>query len=360
MDKNGNGYIHTLNQSLKIFFRDAFKYTIRTPGQALYFLNVVRWQTKAIRRRKRSAKQGLHVPPMIIFSVTNKCNLQCKGCYAQALNRLNNDELSDGDIARILQEAYELGTSFFILAGGEPLVRKQIMDITSRFTDVLFLMFTNGLLLDEKLMTRLKKQKNVIPVLSLEGHQSETDTRRGDGVYAVLKKQVAELKRRNIFFSVSFTVTSNNIQSISDPELIQDLIHSGCRLFFFLEYTPIKTGTDAWIPSEEQRDKFNQTIEKFRKMYPALFVSIPDDEEQFGGCLSSGRGFLHISANGDLEPCPFVPLTDTSLKHHSFKDALRSRLLRVIRDNADQLEEGRGGCTLWNKREWVQSLLEAE
>ena len=355
-----NTYIKTLNNSLKIFFKDAVRFSLKSPTQARYFFNVVRWQKKAVRTRSKWAENNIHVPPIIIFSITNRCNLQCKGCYAQALGRSAKDDLSDEDVVRIIREAHDLGTSFFVLAGGEPMVRKQIMDITSQFSDVIFLMFTNGLLLTDSKIKQLKKQKNVVPVISLEGHESQTDARRGKGVYNQLQKIVQKLQKANIFYSISFTVTSLNVHILKEESFLAGLINAGCKLFFFLEYTAITDGTEEWIPTDEQREQFSQAVSTFRQKYPALFVNVPDDEDQFGGCLSSGRGFLHINANGDLEPCPFAPFSDTNLKNKSLKEALKSDLLRVIRDNADQLEEGRGGCTLWQKREWVKSLLVSE
>jgi MoaA/NifB/PqqE/SkfB family radical SAM enzyme len=45
-------------------------------------------------------------------------------------------------------------------------------------------------------------------------------------------------------------------------------------------------------------------------------------EEEMGGCLASGRGFVYISAQGDFEPCPFAPYSDTNLKENCLKDAL--------------------------------------
>ena len=80
------------------------------------------------------------------------------------------------------------------------------------------------------------------------------------------------------------------------------------------------------------------------------------DEEQFGGCLAAGRGFVHIGPDGSLEPCPFAPYSDTSVADTPLKDALASRLLRAIRDNHAELKETRGGCALWRKREWVEGL----
>ena len=48
-------------------------------------------------------------------------------------------------------------------------------------------------------------------------------------------------------------------------------------------------------------------MQVFHNKYRALFVNVPGDEKDFGGCLSAGRGFVHVSAEGDLEPCPFAP-----------------------------------------------------
>ena len=100
-----------------------------------------------------------------------------------------------------------------------------------------------------------------------------------------------------------------------------------------------------------------ESVENFRSNYPALFVAFPGDEEQFGGCLAAGRGFVHVNAAGDVEPCPFAPYSDVNLRRTSLREALASPLLGEIGRNHDKLVETRGGCALWANREWVQSLL---
>lgn len=77
------------------------------------------------------------------------------------------------------------------------------------------------------------------------------------------------------------------------------------------------------------------------------------------GCLSAGRGFVHINATGDIEPCPFAPYSDINLRDSSLKDALQSEFLKTIRQNHRELSETEGGCALWVKREWVRSLLKS-
>jgi len=86
-------------------------------------------------------------------------------------------------------------------------------------------------------------------------------------------------------------------------------------------------------------------------------VPVKHGTEEMGGCLASGRGFVHISAEGNLEPCPFAPYSDTSLKDLTLKDALSSEFLRKIRENHQNLKETKGGCALWENRQWVASLL---
>jgi hypothetical protein len=65
---NDNNYSGLLDKSLKIFFMNAAKTCVRNPGQAYAFLSTVLNQRKAARIRANYAKEGIHVPPMMIFS----------------------------------------------------------------------------------------------------------------------------------------------------------------------------------------------------------------------------------------------------------------------------------------------------
>jgi MoaA/NifB/PqqE/SkfB family radical SAM enzyme len=268
---------------------------------------------------------------------------------------MNTDKMRN-----VIQEAKDLGVSFMVLAGGEPFVRQEILDITKDFPEIIFLIFTNGLMINTELLAKIKKQKNVVPVISLEGFQEDTDMRRGKGVYDRLKTSIKDLKKNNIFYSVSITISKQTYDDVFNEEFIKDLVDLGCKLFFFVEYTPIKEGTENWIITNEQRNKIMDTVKILRKKYKALFIAVPGDEEEIGGCMSAGKGFIHISADGDVEPCPFAPYSDTNLREMSLKDALQSKFLKNIRDSHEHLSETEGGCALWVKREWVRSMLKQE
>jgi MoaA/NifB/PqqE/SkfB family radical SAM enzyme len=347
-----------LDKSLHVFFKGAVRAALGSPRQALAFLRTVVYQRRAAKRRRHWAGQGLHVPPMVIFSVTERCNLQCAGCYARALHAGPEKELSGDEMRAVLAEAGELGIGFFMLAGGEPLVRRDLLDITAEFPRMLFLLFTNGLLLKDGLLPRLEAQRHVIPVLSLEGEGPDTDGRRGAGVFEQLRAVMAELKARRLFFSVSLTLTRANVEAVTAEPFIGEMLAAGCRLFFLVEYSPVNADTEDWVITREQREMTAARLEAYRARHPALFISVPGDEEQFGGCLSAGRGFIHLSAEGNVEPCPFVPYSDTSLREMSLREALQSDFLRRIRESEDLKETG-GGCSLWSRSEWLKEMLAA-
>lgn len=351
------GYVTKFNDSIKELLRDALALTVKNPAQAAFVLRSIKWQQQAAERRLEWRRKGLQVPAFIIASITNRCNLQCKGCYARAQHRELETEMSDEKLKQVLREASDLGISIALLAGGEPLMRQGLLEITRQFPEMIFPVFTNGLLIDTDMVSKLRRQPNVIPVISLEGHHGLTDQRRGQGVFQHLQGTMDKLKGAGIFFGTSLTVTSENYPLAMGDAYVEELLSLGCRLFFYVEYVPVQPGTDRLVLSIGQSKAVPQIMAGLRNKFPGLFIAFPGDEEAFGGCLAAGRGFVHISPSGRLEPCPFAPYSDARLEQQSLRDALASPLLAAIREQHSMLTETTGGCVLWDKREWVQSLL---
>ena len=350
-------YLEYMDKGIKQLFADAMKAAIANPPLALAMFRVMRYQRKAYRLRQQWESEGLHIPPFMIASITHRCNLNCAGCYAKTLRPTDTGEMSSERLHRLLTEARELGISIVMLAGGEPLVRKDLLDITADFPEIVFPLFTNGLLLDEQIVRRLTKQKNVVPVLSIEGFENHTDDRRGAGVYEAVRKAIGLLKKKSIFWGVSLTVTRENYKTITDEEFVRLTHRDGCKLYFYVEYVPVKEGSESLATTAEENKVLLETLAQMRRRYPGLFIAFPGEEDAFGGCLSAGRGFVHISPDGKLEPCPFAPYSDTNISQMSLKDALQSDFLKAIREHHSELTETVGGCALWEKREWVKSLL---
>ena len=68
-----------VNDALGVFFKDAVKIALTSPSQSVFFLRTLCWQNKASKMRKKLEVTGLHVPPVLVISVTSKCNLHCEG-----------------------------------------------------------------------------------------------------------------------------------------------------------------------------------------------------------------------------------------------------------------------------------------
>lgn len=351
-------YALLFDQAIYALLGDALRLCNGEPAEAVFMLKMLQQQHRAARRRRANAAQGLEVPPLLIVSVTQRCNLRCKGCYAQSHHRGAEPELSTDELASVLDQANELGISIVLLAGGEPLLRPDLLDLAGARREMLFPLFTNGLLLDDAIVERLSAQRHVIPVISLEGHQGDTDGRRGAGVHAHALQAMAHLRERGLLFGVSLTVTSENMATVSAPEYLADLSASGCRLFFFVEYVPTVPGAEFLALTQAQRLSLATLLEELRHTLPALLVALPGDEELYGGCLAAGRGFLHVNAEGRLEPCPFAPFSDVSLRDMPLAEALRSPFMQALRQSDIHLSETRGGCALWAQRDRVAAMLQ--
>ncbi|WP_165849108.1 radical SAM protein [Candidatus Cryosericum septentrionale] len=351
-------YVHLFDDTIKALFSDAVRITLRDPSVAAFFVRMRRAQRMAERRRALLAAEGVHVPPFMIVSVTGRCNLACAGCYAQAQQRHEEPDMTPTELLSVVQQGHDLGVGIMLLAGGEPMTRvDDLLTIAREVPDVVFPVFTNGTLLDDLLVRRIRKQRNVIPVISLEGHEAATDARRGQGVAAQAQAGIALMRRAGVFFGTSLTVTRLNIDAVLDEQYLCGLIDLGCRLFFFVEYVPVREGTESLVLDSAQRARLVAVVASLQKRLRGLFIVFPGDEEVFGGCLAAGRGFIHISPSGRVEPCPFAPYSDANVRDVPLRDALASPLLATIRTNHDRLTETSGGCALWSQREWVRSLL---
>jgi len=339
-----------LSQALRIIAAD--------PALAIPGTVILHHQKKAAAVRSRHEREGLLVPPVMIVSITSRCNLACAGCYMQHRGHAPQPEMSRELLAALAGQAADLGVSVMVIAGGEPLVRlDEILDLARAHPEILFPVFTNGLLIDEIVAARIAAYRNIVPVISFEGFRNETDSRRGAGVYDRLLAVSARLKCRNVFFGCSVTTTRENFSQVTDPAFIRVMTEIGARVFTYVEYVPMDAGTEELVLTAEQKKILQAALADFNRKFPALFIGFPGDEMAYGGCLAAGRGFVHVSPAGDLEPCPAAPYSDANLANVPLKEALRSRLLSRIRDEPEVLTETTGGCALRANRAWVEGLV---
>lgn len=342
---------------IRMLLRAAW-YNLKQPQTVWAMLKMLKAQYAFAKIRKATCSEELVIPPILIYSVTKSCNLNCKGCYAKIHQAGITQEMSIKQTLSLFQQAQELGIGIVMLAGGEPLTRRNVIHLCNTFPRLLFPVFTNGLLLNKAMIKAMTR--NVIPVISLEGSQTNTDDRRGKDVYSILKERFILLQTYKRFWGVSFTVTKENLSEVTSTEFVQKMINAGCKLFFYVEYVPIDAMGEALTLTDAEKSYLMQQTNVFSKKHPALFIAFPGDEDKWGGCLAAGRGFVHVQADGSLEPCPFSPYSDVSVATTRLKVALQSEFLKRLRKKHHLLHEAKGGCALWENRDTVKQLLDFE
>ena len=354
---NNTKHVNLFAGDIRVSLKTAASILSSYPASAAALTKIAKSLYTAERRRAKNAENGTDIPPLIIISTTEECNLSCKGCYACEQNRKTSGALPDSRVSEILNEASELGVSIIMLAGGEPLISDIWLNAITRHSDILGLVFTNGTLIDGQRSAWFMEHRHIIPVISIEGNAEQTDERRGEGVYEKVNMAMDCLHKSGVPFGISITLTSQNIGNILTHEFNTEYIQKGCRLFVYVEYVPVEAGTEPLVLSNHDRKRLSDFAVQSESRHPALFVAFPGNEEPYGGCLAAGRGFIHISADGAVEPCPFAPFSDVTLKDTSLKDALNSAFLIKVRENHHLLVEGDGGCALWHNREWLSGLI---
>ncbi|WP_077895304.1 radical SAM protein [Clostridium felsineum] len=353
-----------LSDGVQKIVKRIIKSTLSNPKESLFMAKYSAASKNAIKLRAAAAKKGEHVPPFLIASITSKCNLHCKGCYARHVNSCTDEEtvnqLKDEDWRKIFHEANNMGVGFILLLGGEPLMRPNVIKMAGEIQDILFPIFTNGTMINEEYIKLFKKYRNLIPIFSIEGNENNTDDRRGKGIFTKIIKKMNEIYENNIIYGASITVTKDNLKEVTSQKFLDELYNKGCKSVIYVEYVPVSEDTKKLALNDEREfleEKLVQIRNKYKDM---LFVSFPGDEKSSGGCLAAGRGFFHINYNGGVEPCPFSPYSDTNLKNTPLKEAINSPLFKKLRSNSMLIEEHSGGCVLFEKEEVVQSLLQKE
>ena len=351
-------YRRVFDTAIADTLRQARKIITGSPALLVTGTKILYHQKKAARLRRAFEDQGILIPPVMIASITSRCNLACSGCYMKAKHHYSPD-MTPEQLRAVVADAARLGISIIVIAGGEPLLRKdEILSLAGLFPQVLFPVFTNGLKIDEHAADEIAGLRNIVPVISFEGFRDDTDARRGGGVYDRLLHACSILKSRNVFFGCSVTTSRANFGNVMDEAFIRHMIDGGARVFTFVEYVPMEPGTEDLVLLPEQKKMLNAALSSFNRKFAALFIGFPGDEETYGGCLAAGRGFIHVSPSGDLEPCPAAPFSDANLTRVPLKRALLSPLLSRIRDEHGLLTETAGGCALRANRAWVQELMD--
>jgi len=255
------------------------------------FLLRCHWQGHELREKARA--QGLPAPFTILISPTMRCNLRC----------------------------------------GEPFIRQDMWEIYKRHHDMIFHIFTNGTLITREVAQRLADLGNIVPAISIEGFEEDTDARRGKGTFRKIMQAMDNLREAGVPFGFSSMVTRRNVETLVSDEFYDMLIEKGCYLGWHFLYMPVGRDPDtSLMPTPEQRRLLRERgAARLRSEKPIWVMDFWNDAPYVTGCIAGGRHFFHINSRGDVEPCIFQHFAVDNIKQKTLKEVLMSPLFREIR-----------------------------
>ena len=285
--------------------------------------------TASPRREEFYSRYGFYPPFLLVISPTMRCNLNCYGCYAGEYDK--GEELETGLIHRLLDEAREMGIYFITVSGGEPFLRGDLLDIFAAHEDIYFQVYTNGTFIDPPLAKTLARLGNVLPAISVEGWEEETNARRGPGVFQKILAAMSSLREEGVLFGFSATATRQNNELLISDEFVNFLAEQGCFIGWYFNYLPIgKKPTMDLMPTPEQRIYRRKRLVELREKTPMIMADFWNDGPLVGGCIAGDR-YLHINSRGDVQPCVFVHSSVDNIKKKSLAEVLNSEFFHAIR-----------------------------
>jgi MoaA/NifB/PqqE/SkfB family radical SAM enzyme len=292
-------------------------------------------------------EHGCDPPWFITIGPGHACNLRCQGCYASPGSKSAEAgaTLEWSTLDRIMIEAKELwGVPLFVFSGGEPFLYrsegKDLLDIVEKHSHSLFLVFTNGTLIDKEMAARLTRLGNLTPALSVDGLRDRTDERRGRGVFDRVLEAMSHLREAGVPFGISVTPTSSNCDEILSDEFL-DLFFAeqGAFYGFLFQYLPIgqSLSLEPMLTHEQRVNSWRRAWEVIETKRLFLF-DFWNHGPLVDGCLAAGRegGYVYIDWQGKIMPCVFAPYSAANIRDiyaqgGTLNDAWKTPFFEAIR-----------------------------
>ena len=308
---------------------------------------------------------GFTRPYVVSWNLTYRCNLACEHCYLDAggtplvgtENFADRSELGTEECFRVIDEIATFAPECLtILTGGEPLLRRDILEIVQRASDreLWVVVGTNGVLITENVARRLAEAGARGLSLSLDALDPDRHDRfrmvRGAWQNTVEGAQI--LNRTGLPFIVQTTAGSHNAGEL---DAIADFAYERLAAKVWNLYFLVPTGRGQFVSdmTPAHYDEVLASLYRIQKKYKSRMVvnakcaphyiktilenagvetdPNPADAESpglspiriysggAGGC-PAGTHYMGIRPNGDVTPCPYLPVFAGNLRGSSLAD----------------------------------------
>jgi radical SAM protein with 4Fe4S-binding SPASM domain len=287
------------------------------------------------------------IPLVISWNLTRKCNLKCPHCYINATTQQLKNELTTEESKNLIDQICEVSRPLLILSGGEPLLRKDVFELVRYGAEKGLKMGlgSNGSLIDDAAAKSLKEAGIETVSISLDSHIPEQhDEFRGvNGSWEKAVRAIKALRENGVLVQVNTTVTQQNYDQIDDiMSLAETLGVENFHLFFL-----VPTGRGVKIadisPAKYEgmiKTAFAKAAKHKLNVRPSCapqFMRIAKDmgldmRQWIRGCIA-GLYYCRVYPNGDITPCPYLPIKLGNIREKSFKEIwFNSEIFKSLRD----------------------------
>lgn len=281
------------------------------------------------------------------WHLSENCNLKCLHCYQENHKPI---QLEFDKLVIIYKQFKDLLNKkkmkgHINITGGEPLCNPylfKLLDLIKEDSNLItFSILTNGTLINEKIAKKIKSYNPLYVQVSLEGGKKTNDYIRGKGTYKKIAEGIVNLRKENIFTSISFTATSLNYKEF--PKVVRYARKYGVNNVWSDRFIPLGDSDKSLALNYEQTREYLEIMNKERNklkkvknsnttisMYRALQFQMTND---FAYGCTAGDTLLTVMENGDLVPCRRMPITIGNLFDRNMYDLyIKSDVLKDLRE----------------------------
>ncbi|HVV71828.1 MAG TPA: radical SAM/SPASM domain-containing protein, partial [Verrucomicrobiae bacterium] len=309
----------------------------------------------SVEKFKRRLRRGEYFPPFLYLSIINSCNLRCQGCWGDVKEK---DAIELETLDRTISDAKKHGNAFFGILGGEPFMHPEILELLARHPDCYFQIFTNGQLITQKLARRLRELGNATPLISIEGREITSDTRRGGKeVFTRTLRGLQNCLDEKLLTGVATSVCQSNLDELLTEAWLGELIARGVHYVWYHSYRPVGPQPNFELGlTPDQLVRVRKFIVAMRARMPIAIIDAYYDHRGQALCPMATGISHHVGPRGDIEPCPIIQFATETIRDPRgvFATMRDSAFLKDFRELSARHTRG---CVVLERPDLVKDLV---
>ena len=237
----------------------------------------------------------------VLWEITNTCNYHCSYCIFSSESKKYENELTTNEVKKAIQDLKQNNFSYIKFTGGEPFVRKDMIEILKYASKLGFDMdiSTNASLITSEIAKKLKEINFPMVHVSLDGYDKEShEYVRGKNTFEPTLRGIRNLTENNIYTRIGTVIYKKNENNLGDIIKLSSKLNANEIIFSFMEANGRLNGDDSIISKREIKDVKKEIEELFIKYESEIKVKYSFSENntsQCEGICPAVNKFLYIN-----------------------------------------------------------------